>query len=318
MSTSHRDERWRAFPRTALEFEERFASEEACRTYWIEARWNGQITCQRCGGGKLWPLRSGKLFECAQCGHQTSLTAGSLLAGTRKPFKAWFRAIFEISVHRHGISAKDLQRIMGFGSYKTAWTWLHKLRRALVRPGREPLGAIVQLDEGFIGGKGSEKSMVLVGAEPGGRVRLAHAENNNQATLKRFADAYVAETTQAITDGLASYNASSLGERPHEKVVQTPEQKQDKDAVQHCHWAISNLKRWLLGTHHGAVSAKHLQAYLDEFAFRYNRRKTKGVGRIAARVLENLVPATPITMRQLIDDAKPCRLFLPDVAVIAT
>ena len=310
MSTVQRDELWRSFPRTALEFEEQFASEEACRAYWIEVRWNGQVTCQRCGGGKVWPLRGGRLYECAGCGHQTSLTAGSLLSGTRKPFKAWFRAIFEIGVHRHGISAKDLQRIMGFGSYKTAWIWLHKLRRAMVRPGREPLCAIVQLDEGFIGGKGSEKSMVLVGAEPGGRVRLAHAENNDQATLKRFAGAHVAETAQATTDGLASYNANSLGERHHEKVVQTPGQKQQKDALQHCHWAISNLKRWLLGTHHGAVSAKHLQAYLDEFAFRYNRRKTKGVGRIAARVLENLVAAKPISMRQLIDDTEPCPLFL--------
>ena len=104
---------------------------------------------------------------------------------------------------------------MGFGSYKTAWTWLHKLRRVLVRPGRELLCAIVQLDEGFVGGKGSEKSMVLVGAEPGGRVRLADAENNDEATLKRFADAQVAETAQVTTDGSASYNARSLGGRPH-------------------------------------------------------------------------------------------------------
>jgi len=106
MSTSRRDELWRAFPQTALEFEEQFASEEACRAYWIKVRWNGQVTCQRCGGEKVWPLRGGRLYECAQCRHQTSLTAGSLLAGTRKSFKAWFRAIFEISVHRHGISAK--------------------------------------------------------------------------------------------------------------------------------------------------------------------------------------------------------------------
>src|SRR5271166_5499075 len=315
MSIAQQDELWRSFPRTALEFEERFASEEACRTYWIEVRWNGRVTCQRCGGEKVWPLRGGRLYECARCGHQTSLTADSLLAGTRKPFKAWFRAIFEISVHRHGISAKDLQRIMGFGSYKTAWTWLHKLRRALVRPSREPLSAAVQLDEGFIGGKGSEKSMVLAGAEPGGRVRLAHAENNDEATLKRFADAQVAETANVTTDGLASYNARSLSSRPHDKVVQTQEQKRQKDAVQNCHWAISNLKRWLLGTHHGAVSAKHLQAYLDEFAFRYNRRETKGVGRIASRVLENLVTAKPMSMRSLIDGTEPCRLFLLDYAL---
>lgn len=309
MSASYQDKLWRDFPRTALEFEARFASEEDCRAYWIEARWGGHVSCQRCGGWKVWRLRGGKLYECAGCGHQTSLTSGTLLAGTRKPFKAWFRAIFEISVHRHGISAKDLQRIMGFGSYKTAWTWLHKLRRALVRPSREPLCAIVQLDEGLVGGKGSEKSMVLVGAEPGGRVRPAHAGNNDEATLKRFADAELATSATVSTDGLASYNVRSLGKRPHEKIVQTPEEKHEKDALQHCHWAISNLKRWLLGTHHGAVREKHLQAYLDEFAFRFNRRRTKGVGRIAARVLENLVSTRPMFMRQLIKDTKPCRLF---------
>lgn len=317
MSRMHQDELWRTFPRTVLEFEERFASEDDCRAFWIEARWNGHVTCQACGGGEVWPLTRRQLYECAQCGHQTSLTSGTLLAGTRKPFKAWFRAVFEISVHRHGISAKDLQRIMGFGSYETAWTWLHKLRRALVRPGREPLSAIVQLDEGLVCGKGSEKSMVLVGAEPGGRVRLAHAENNDEETLKRFADVQVAATAAVTTDGLASYNAHSLGKRPHEKTVQTPKQKQESDAVQHCHWAISNLKRWLLGTHHGAVSGKHLQAYLDEFAFRHNRRKTKGVGRIAARVLENLVAFNPISMRELADKTKPCRLLLRDQTVPA-
>ncbi len=311
MSTLQQDDLWRSFPRTALEFEERFPNEEACRAYWIEARWNGRVACKRCGCEKVWPLRDGTLYECASCGHQTSLTSGSLLAGTRKPFKAWFRAIFEISVHRHGISAKDLQRIMGFGSYKTAWTWLHKLRRALVRPGREPLSAMIQLDEGLIGGKGSEKSIVLVGVEQGGRVRLAHAENNDEGTIKSFVEAQVAEKTGIVTDGLASYNAHSLGERPHEKTVQTRQQKQENDALQNCHWAISNLKRWLLGTHHGAVREKHLQAYLDEFAFRYNRRKTKGVGRIAARVLENLVTCQPMFMRQLINETKPCRLFRP-------
>ena len=158
---------------------------------------------------------------------------------------------------------------------------------------------------------GISKDGTLVGAKAGGRVRLAHAENNDEATLKSFADAQVAATAAVTTDGLASYNARSLGGRPHEKVVRAVQQKQEKDALQNCHWAISNLKRWLLGTHHGAVRQKHLQAYLDEFAFRYNRRKTKGVGRIAARVLENLVTCKPMSMRRLIDGTKPCRLFLP-------
>src|SRR6476620_11050018 len=135
-----KDDLWRNFPKTAIEFDRRFATEEACRTYWIEARWGGEPACARCGSKRVWAERGGFLFECGDCDHQTSLTSGTLLEKTRKPFKVWFRAVFEISSRRNGISAKELQRILGFGSYKTAWSWLHKLRAALVRPDREPLG----------------------------------------------------------------------------------------------------------------------------------------------------------------------------------
>lgn len=135
MSQSSPNDLWRDFPKTAPEFDARFATEDDCRAYWIEARWGGEPACQRCRSKHIRkPLRNGTLFECADCGHQTSLTSGTLLDKTRKPLKVWFRAVFEIASHRNGISAKDLQRIMGFGSYETAWTWLHKLRTALVRP----------------------------------------------------------------------------------------------------------------------------------------------------------------------------------------
>ena len=242
------------------------------------------------------------------------MTAGTLLAKTRKPLKVWFRAVFEISSRRNGISAKDLQRIMGFGSYETAWTWLHKLRKALVRPGREPLSERVEIDEAFVGGTRGGKSMVLVATETDAktgleRIRLAHAENNDEATLKRFADAEVAADAAVTTDGLASYNKKSLGERAHEPIVQTPAERKIKDTLQTVHWTVSLLKRWLLGTHAGAVRPKHLQAYLDEFAFRHNRRRTKGVGRIAARTIEQLVSHAPITMRQIVDETMPCRTF---------
>ena len=155
-------------------------------------------------------------------GHQTSLTSGTLLEKTRKPLKVWFRAVFEISTRRTGISAKDLQRIMGFGSYETAWTWLHKLRAAMVRSDSEPLGPLVQIDEALVGGKGGpHKELVLVAAEAGGRVRLAHAANNDAATLKRFADGQIATDSKIVTDGHAGYNKKSLGARPHEAIVQT-------------------------------------------------------------------------------------------------
>jgi transposase-like protein len=304
------DDLWRDFPKTATEFEKRFATEEDCRAYWIEARWRGKPACARCGSTYVWPIRNGTTFECRECDHQTSLTSGTLLEKTRKPLKMWFRAVFEISTRRTGISAMDLMRIMGFGSYKTAWTWLHKLRSSLVRPDREPLGPFVEMDEALVGGKGGpHKELVLVAAEAGGRVRLAHAETNDKATLKRFADGQVAPDARVTTDGLASYDADSLGSRPCERVVQAKAERRERDALQRCHWTISLLKRWLLGTHAGAVGPKHLQAYLDEFAFRQNRRKTKGVGRIAARVIEQLVARPPLTMRSLIDDTRRCRWF---------
>ena len=209
------DDLWRDFPKTATEFEKRFATEEDCRAYWIEARWGGKPACARCGSTYVWPIRGGTTFECRECDHQTSLTAGTLLEKTRKPLKMWFRAVFEISTRRTGISAMDLMRIMGFGSYKTAWTWLHKLRAALVRPEREPLGPFVQMDEALVGGKGGpHKELVLVAAEADGRVRLAHAATNDKATLKRFADGQVAPDARVVTDGLASYDANSLGSGP--------------------------------------------------------------------------------------------------------
>ena len=150
MTSENHNILWRDFPKTATEFEARFATEEDCRAYWIEARWGGKPTCARCQSQRVWTIRDGTTFECADCGHQTSLTSGTLLEKTRKPLKMWFRAIFEISTRRTGISGKDFQRIMGFGSYKTAWSWLHKLRAAMVRSDSDPLGPFVQADETLV------------------------------------------------------------------------------------------------------------------------------------------------------------------------
>jgi len=148
-----------------------------------------------------------------------------------------------------------------------------------------------------------------VAAEANGRVRLAHVENNDTGTCERFVSGQIAADAHVVTDGHAGYNKKSLGERGHEAVVQTKAERRENDAVQACHWTASLLKRWLMGTHAGAVSDKHMQAYLDEFAFRHNRRKTNGVCRIAARVIEGLVAKPPITMRQLVDRTSRCRWF---------
>ena len=312
------DTLWRLFPKTAPEFEKRFATEDDCRAFWIKVRWGGTPTCARCQSTRLWAMRNGTTFECAECHHQSSLTAGTVLEKTRKPLKLWFRAIFEISTRRTGISGKDLQRLMGFGSYETAWTWLHKLRGAMERSASEPLGPFVELDEALVGGKGSPNlQLVLIAAEKAGRARLVHAANNDAQTVKTFVDREVSIDARITTDGHAGYNVKSLGERAHAPIVQTKAEKREADCVQSCHWTISLLKRWLLGTHAGAVKAKHLQAYLDEYIFRHNRRTTDGVARIAARVLEAVVKKPRRTMRMIVDDAALYRRFQSDQTAIA-
>lgn len=315
MGAEDPDQLWREFPKTLLEFERRFPTEAACREYLIAVRWGARPWCSRCGGERLSAISRHRL-HCLDCHHQTTVTAGTIMEKTRKPLRLWFRALWEVCVHRPGISAKDLQRVLGLGSYETAWCWLHKLRRLMVDPKRTPLAKAIQLDEGFVrgarqaeGGTRRGKAVVLVAAEAGGRVRLAHAPSNDEPSLRRFADACLGPHAALTSDGLASYNARSLGRRSHRMAVQSPTERQQADALQIAHYAIAHLKRWWLGTHHGAISAKHLQAYLDEFAFRYNRRKTRGVGRLVARALQNIAHYPPLTMKRLVHESAPCRLF---------
>ena len=168
-----------------------------------------------------------------------------------------------------------------------------------------------------MGGKGATKEIVVVAAEENGRVRMTHAPGNHAEALKVVAEREIADKAAVKTDGHAGYSVKSLGERPHEAVVQTKAEKKEGDVVQLCHWTVSLLKRWLIGTHAGAVAPKHLQAYLDEYAFRYNRRRTNGVGRIAARVIECLVVHAPRTMRAIVEDTKRSRWFKAKSATTA-
>lgn len=256
MSRPDFEQLWREFPKTLPEFEAKFPDEAACRAYWKQIRFGDTVTCVRCGHGKTDERRDG-WFECPKCHHQSRLTAGTIFQGTGKPLKLWFLAIWEVCVHRHGVSAKDLQRILGFGSYETAWTWLHKLRRGLVDQDRKPLRGEVEIDEGFIRGTRGAcrggKSVVLVAAERGGRIRLRRVANNDEPSIGCFADELIDTQARVISDGLASYNRRTLKDRAHAMIVQTKAEKAIRDAQQQCHWAISNLKRWWLATHHGAI-----------------------------------------------------------------
>ena len=137
------------YPTTLAEFERRFASEQACRDYLVALRWPEGFVCPRCGHERAWSLARG-LLQCTACDAQTSVTAGTILQGTRKPLTLWFRAMWHVTSHKTGVSALGLQRVLGLGSYETAWVWLHKLRRAMVRPGRDRLHGPVEVDETYL------------------------------------------------------------------------------------------------------------------------------------------------------------------------
>ena len=160
------------YPRTLAELESRFSNEEACRDYLFELRWPDGFHCPRCGMGKAWPLASGR-WQCAGCGHQVSVTAGTVFQDTRTPLTVWFRAMWWMTSQKNGVSALGLQQVLGWGSYQTAWTCLHKLRRAMIRPGRERLAGAVEVDESYLGGaeegvrgrQTEDKALIVVAAE---------------------------------------------------------------------------------------------------------------------------------------------------------
>lgn len=302
------EELWRAFPKDVLAFDKAFPDEEACREYLVQIRWGGIPTCTRCLSTETWELSSGR-FECSHCGYQMSVTAGTPMHRTKKPLKTWFRAMWEVATHRTGISAKDLQRSLGFGSYKTAWTWLHKLRRCMARPDRDPLRGDVQVDDTYFGGNtrrpgrprpGGRKALVFVAVEPGGRVRIEHAPNLRTETVKSFLDRNLEKDCEVTTDGYRSYNKTSLDSRTHRKHIQQAKRNLTADPLQHAHFLISLAKRMWLGTYHGGTSQKHLQAYFDELEFRFNRRKTNGVGRIMARLLHVFANTGRITYESIV------------------
>ena len=185
------------YPRNLAEFEARFSTERACREYLIRLRWPDGFRCPQCGGRKSWPVRE-VLLQCAGCGHQSSVTAGTIFQDTRKPLTVWFRAMWAVTSQKNGASAIGLQRVLGLGSYDTAWTWLHKLRRAMVRPGRDRLSGRVEVDqtywgsqeEGVRGRQTESKALIVIAAQEDGdgigRVRMRRIPDASAESLMAF------------------------------------------------------------------------------------------------------------------------------------
>lgn len=228
---------------------------------------------------------------------------------TRFPLKTWLEVAWHICEQKNGLSALGLQRAMGFGSYHTAWEWLHRMRRAMVVPGRSLLNGEVEVDETFIGGVktgkrgrgASGKSLVLIAAEIRGtaigRIRLQVIPDATAVTLLAAMGGLVEQGSDVVTDGLSSY--ARLPEEGYNHVVSRPTPQVGKNLLPHVHRVAALLKRWLLGTHQGAVGHGMLQYYLDEFVFRFNRRSARSRGLLFYRLLEQSMLHQPVPVSEI-------------------
>ena len=291
------------------EFVERFRSEEDCAAYLAQVRWPGGFRCPRCGHGQAWTVRRGR-HVCRRCRSETSVIAGTIFQDTRKPLVQWFQAIWHITNQKQGVSALGLQRALGLGSYHTAWNWLHKLRRAMVRPGRDRLSGLVEADEIFIGGEragkpgrgAAGKTLVLVMAQevaPSkiGRIRLRRIADAAMMTIHEALEEEVELGSTVRTDGWRGYN--NLEMIGYEHLIVRKDASIGGDPLPLVGRVASLLKRWPIGTHQGAPRSSHLDYYLDEFAFRFNRRTSRSRGLLFHRLIEQAVAVGPWTQNDI-------------------
>lgn len=287
-----------------MELEARFKSEEGCRAYLEGLRWPDGFDCPYCPGRKGWSDRRGR-WTCARCGRQCRATTGTVFQDSHLPLTLWFRAAWWVTSQKTGASALGLQRVLGLGSYRTAWACLHKLRGAMVRPGRDRLHGEVEVDETFVGGVEpgggrrhmGKKALVAIAAEGHGRtcgrIRLRRIRDATAGSLLPFVRDSIEPGSLIVTDGFATYLAlPSLGYR-HEARPIRGDHKEIPALLPRVHRVASLLKRWLLGTHQGAVSREHLDGYLDEFTFRFNRRTSMYRGKLFHRLMEQAVIVGP-------------------------
>ncbi len=268
------------YPKNILEFQQMFATEEACQKYLYQSHWPDGFSCPKCSSTKHYWLMSRKLIECENR-HETSLTANTIMHRTKQPLRLWFWAAYLMTTETPGVSAIQLQRQLGLRRYETAFQMLHKFRSSMVRHDRDRIHGTVEVDETYVGGpttggkrgRGTKKSIVVVAVERKGkymgRIRLRKIDDVTESSLLKFITDVIEPGSYVETDGFASYK--NLGQNGYEHIPIAPD---DVDlALPKAHIVFSNLKTWLKGTLHG-VSSKHLQAYLNEFVYRFNRRNT--------------------------------------------
>jgi transposase-like protein len=304
-------------PRDLPTFLKRFGTDAKCRAYLVRARWPAGFCCTGCGHDQAWSHKKRLIEECAACGKQHSILAGTIFEQTKTGLARWFLAIYLVTSSKGGIPAMELKRQMGFGSYQTAWSWLHKIRRAMVRPERTPLSDRIEADETLVGGaqpgrtgRGAAGKTVVAGAvETGrgqrrgrrlGRLRLAAVPDASATSLEGFIDRNLAKPATVTTDGWSGYQGLAAKGYDHEAINLSRSWGDAALRLPAIHLVFGLAKRWLLGTHHGAVGRKHLQAYLDEYVFRFNRRTARSIAHRFARLIQQAVLTPPTTYREIV------------------
>ncbi len=307
----------RDYPRSYAELRTWFPDDDACQNYLDWLRWPGGFACPRCGSQGGSRVKDGR-YWCEPCRRRVSVISGTVFHGTRTPLTVWFAVAWYMTSSKNGIAALTLHRLLGFGSYQTVWAMLHRLRAAMVRPGRDRLAGVVEVDETFFGGVRSGKrgrgaaGKVLVAVavelhEPKGfgRCRLRVIPNAKAVSLGPFLRDCIEPDSTLVTDGLESYPPAVGSDYVHRPVNVARSGAQANALLPGVHRIASLAKRWLLSTHQGAVEGDHLQAYLDEFAFRFNRRTSEFRGLLFRRLLEQCVQVGPISYKSLVVNPAP-------------
>ena len=309
------------YPKSVGEFQAWFASDADCLDYLEWLRWPDGFVCPTCGHEDGWRLGDGR-YKCTTCSTRSSVTAGTIFDRTRTPLTVWFTACWLFATGKDGISALSLKRVLEIGSYQTAWAMLHRLRSVLVRPGRDLLSGTVQVDETYIGGVEpglaggrAPGKKVLTGIavevrEPRGlgRCRIAPVADASAESLQGFVMDHVEPGTTIVTDGWPPYQGLAQLGYLHDRRSQGASRARGDDPMKllpAVHRVASLAKRWLLGTHQGAVDDAHLVSYLDEFVFRFNRRRSRSRGMVFYRVLELAVAHEPMRYQDLIASQRP-------------
>jgi transposase-like protein len=302
------------YPRNLMELESKYSNEQDCRDYLFRLRWPEGFVCPRCSCKEY--IKLGALYRCKKCRHQISVTAGTVFHRSHIPLPVWFRAIWWVSSQKNGASALGLKRVLGLGSYETAWLMLHKLRRSMVRPGRDKLSGSIEIDETFIGGleeglrgRGAvSKALVAIVAQVKdkniGRIRLKRIPDASAFSLETFIQESVDTGSLILTDGWNGYNGVSDQGYKHRVINLTKRRKTASTLLPRVHRVASLLKRWLMGTHQGAVSCDHLDYYLDEFTFRFNLRTSQSRGKLFYRLLQQAGQTGHVEYRRIIKNIR--------------